>query len=288
MTTTGEECIDALLEAADRLGESPTKAQYEALGLTPASTTIRRVVGGWNEAKRTAGLETFEQGENGGRDVEPKPGWVTLPEGTDWTGLTAAQRWYFKNRDYQIETKERRRRDLREWFTGVKQAECRCRECGEERSPALDFHHPDRKNSGVSQMVNHGYSKGRIREEMDRCIVLCANCHREEHYEGPDPSGLPNPSALDGFSGNSTYQGLRPRHAWLLAYKRDRDGCNRCSVANPICLDFHHRGPKTTRVSRMVTLKRTPAEIKREIENCVLLCANCHRVKHHGSVHRDR
>ncbi len=44
--TTEDECLEALLEAADRLGESPTKAQYEELGLTPASATIIRTCGG--------------------------------------------------------------------------------------------------------------------------------------------------------------------------------------------------------------------------------------------------
>lgn len=32
MSTTEQECLDALREAADELGESPTKADYEALG----------------------------------------------------------------------------------------------------------------------------------------------------------------------------------------------------------------------------------------------------------------
>jgi hypothetical protein len=56
--TTEADCIDALREAAKELGESPTKAAYEDLGLTPASGTIQRVMGGWNEAKAAAGLET--------------------------------------------------------------------------------------------------------------------------------------------------------------------------------------------------------------------------------------
>ncbi|WP_394295529.1 homing endonuclease associated repeat-containing protein [Natrialba chahannaoensis] len=55
--TTEDECIEALREAAERLGESPTKAQYEEIGLTPASATIIRTCGGWNDAKERAGLE---------------------------------------------------------------------------------------------------------------------------------------------------------------------------------------------------------------------------------------
>ena len=67
VTTTEAECIEALREAADRLEESPTKETYEELGLQPAASTILRVMGSWNEAKEAAGLETYEQGENGER-----------------------------------------------------------------------------------------------------------------------------------------------------------------------------------------------------------------------------
>jgi hypothetical protein len=76
--TSESECLDALREAAERLGESPTKQQYEDLGLRPAASTVIRVVGGWNEAKERAGLETYSQGENGGPPVQPKPDWVEL------------------------------------------------------------------------------------------------------------------------------------------------------------------------------------------------------------------
>ncbi len=48
-----EECLDALREARATLGESPTKKQYEELGLRPASATILRQVGGWNKAKKS-------------------------------------------------------------------------------------------------------------------------------------------------------------------------------------------------------------------------------------------
>jgi hypothetical protein len=61
MRTSEDECLDALREAAEVLEESPTKQQYEELGVTPSSTTIRRIVGGWNEAKEKAGLATGRQ-----------------------------------------------------------------------------------------------------------------------------------------------------------------------------------------------------------------------------------
>lgn len=283
MTTTEEDCLDALREATERLGESPSKSQYETLDVTPSSTTILRIVGSWNEAKRRAGLYTYDQDENGGRPIEPQPAWVTLPDGEEWSELTAQQRWYYKNREHRIETKERRRLDLRAWFSEVKRAEYSCRECAEERGPALDFHHPGEKYGGVSQLVNHGYSKARIREEMERCVVLCANCHREEHYAGPDRSALPDLENIDHQEVEvDGTKGIQQRRRWLLAYKSEVGGCTRCSVEDPVSIDLHHRHEKSMAVSKILAKGYPMESVYREIEKCIPLCVNCHRVEHHS------
>ncbi|WP_136688961.1 homing endonuclease associated repeat-containing protein [Halorhabdus amylolytica] len=186
--TSRDECLRAFRDAAERLGTSPTKAQYESLGMTPSASTVLRVVGGWNEAKEAAGLTTHEQGENGGPDVQPKPDWVELPPEKDWEELSGNMRWYYKNRERDIAKKDRRRERLRGWLHDYKAEHCRCQRCGEGDPAALDFHHvnADEKTLGVSRMVINGYAKEKIEDEIDRCRVLCANCHRKEHYEIPE------------------------------------------------------------------------------------------------------
>jgi hypothetical protein len=186
MTTSERECIEALREAAERLGESPTKKQYEQLDLTPSSTTIRRIMGGWNEAKEAAGLETYDWRDAGGGAVQPKPEDVEIPNDVGWDELSGQQRWYYKNREERIARKDRRRAELRRWLHELKRDEFECAECDESRPPALDFHHPGEKDLGVARMVQRGYSKESIRQELERCEVLCANCHRVLHYEPPD------------------------------------------------------------------------------------------------------
>ncbi|ELZ06684.1 homing endonuclease associated repeat-containing protein [Natrialba aegyptia] len=184
--TTEAECLDSLRRAAEQLGESPTKAQYEALGLRPASATIMDVMGGWNAAKERAGLETFDPCVSGDHPIQPKPDWVELPADVEWTELTGQQRWYYKNREERIERKDRRRSEIRHWLYAYKDRHCECERCGEGRPPCLDFHHPDEKNHGIATMVVNGHSKSSIRAEIERCIVLCANCHRLEHADPPD------------------------------------------------------------------------------------------------------
>ncbi|WP_226004854.1 homing endonuclease associated repeat-containing protein [Natrinema salinisoli] len=180
---TEDECLEALQRAAKQLGESPTKAQYEELGLTPASATIMKTMGGWNAAKERADLETFDPQVTGGQPIQPKPDWVDIPDDTDWKELTGQQRWYYKNRGERICRKDRRRNRLRKRLRTYKDEQCECRRCDEDRPPCLDFHHPGQKESNISKMVNNGYSWNSIREEIDHCIVLCANCHRLEHHD---------------------------------------------------------------------------------------------------------
>lgn len=58
----------------------------------------------------------------------------------------------------------------------------RCSICGYNRcSEALEFHHEDgSKEFGISQS-GHTRSWDRVKLELDKCVLLCANCHREAH-----------------------------------------------------------------------------------------------------------
>ena len=58
-----------------------------------------------------------------------------------------------------------------------------CQECGYDKAKtALEFHHldPKKKDFGISSK-GHTRSWEKIKEELDKCILLCSNCHREIH-----------------------------------------------------------------------------------------------------------
>jgi hypothetical protein len=90
-------------------------------------------------------------------------------------------RKYSDRRDYLISAVKKRRKVLRTkaiWYKGG-----RCEICGYSKcSDALEFHHleKDMKDFGIS---SKGYTRGwgRVKEEIDKCILVCANCHRELH-----------------------------------------------------------------------------------------------------------
>ena len=58
----------------------------------------------------------------------------------------------------------------------------KCQKCGESRTYMLDFHHKnkDDKDFTIGQLKKGSFEL--IKKEIDKCTVLCANCHREFHY----------------------------------------------------------------------------------------------------------
>jgi len=54
-----------------------------------------------------------------------------------------------------------------------------CKDCGYKESPyALQFDHiEDNKKASVSNLIRSDYAWETIKKEMDKCEVVCANCH---------------------------------------------------------------------------------------------------------------
>lgn len=74
------------------------------------------------------------------------------------------------------DTQNIRRTKHREWITDYK-AKKGCKQCGFSDPRALSFHHvdPKEKNWNVTEMGT--WSINEIKKEIDKCEVLCCNCH---------------------------------------------------------------------------------------------------------------
>ena len=84
---------------------------------------------------------------------------------------------YYK---YKSDSAARRRQKAREYLESIRNSST-CSSCGDSEHPwRLDFHHidPSQKKKKVSQCQ----SITSINEEMKKCVLLCANCHRDHHY----------------------------------------------------------------------------------------------------------
>ena len=58
----------------------------------------------------------------------------------------------------------------------------KCQKCGETRNYVLDFHHKEKEDKDFTIGRFKKGSLEIIKTEIDKCVVLCANCHREFHF----------------------------------------------------------------------------------------------------------
>lgn len=59
-----------------------------------------------------------------------------------------------------------------------------CMRCGEPDSRLLDFHHRDRTTKKFAIRCHSGRAIGSIFREIEKCDILCANCHRLVEHHG--------------------------------------------------------------------------------------------------------
>jgi hypothetical protein len=67
----------------------------------------------------------------------------------------------------------------------------KCRHCGySENQAALEFHHrdPNEKEFTIGHVANKSWEF--IKKELDKCDLLCSNCHRIEHSTKDDEAFL--------------------------------------------------------------------------------------------------
>ncbi len=87
------------------------------------------------------------------------------------------KRKYADRAEYLKAAVTKRRKTIRQ--KAIKYKGGKCELCGYNRCiEALEFHHISNKSFGISQK---GYTRSwnKVKDEIDKCILLCANCHRE-------------------------------------------------------------------------------------------------------------
>jgi hypothetical protein len=93
------------------------------------------------------------------------------------------------NRAGYERNKEQRRKKNRESKAAAKQrwqafkSTLSCVQCGQNHPATLDFHHIERHpdNRKVNKLLTNKAFR-QAAEEIKKCLVLCANCHRIHHH----------------------------------------------------------------------------------------------------------
>lgn len=74
-----------------------------------------------------------------------------------------------------VNTQRFKKRDMALEYLGSK-----CQVCGYNKcSRALHFHHKDPSTKLFGISGSHCYSWEKIKSELDKCVLLCSNCHME-------------------------------------------------------------------------------------------------------------
>jgi hypothetical protein len=91
---------------------------------------------------------------------------------------------YQENKDKCRQNLKDRRIKLAKWMLALKQDK-KCLYCPENHPACLDFHHRKGtiKVSEIGTMVSFAWSKEKILLEIEKCDLLCSNCHRKLHWQ---------------------------------------------------------------------------------------------------------
>jgi hypothetical protein len=97
----------------------------------------------------------------------------------------AQARHYEKNKQYYIDKASEQKKKSKKWMHEYR-SQLKCEYCDENHPACLDFHHvnPKEKSFSVGEGLARGRSINSLLKEIQKCIVLCANCHRKLHYCG--------------------------------------------------------------------------------------------------------
>ena len=89
---------------------------------------------------------------------------------------------YDANAQYYKDKSRKRRKEHAFQYEEYKKS-LSCQVCGESESVCLDFHHMDSSKKDFT-IGSRKHSSGNFEttiKEIEKCVVLCANCHRKVH-----------------------------------------------------------------------------------------------------------
>lgn len=89
---------------------------------------------------------------------------------------------YERNKE-KVRDRTNSTRSLNREFIDCLKENSKCKYCEENHPACLDFHHrnPTDKDRAISQAMR-AFSLERLISEVEKCDIVCANCHRKLHY----------------------------------------------------------------------------------------------------------
>ncbi len=204
-----------------------------------------------------------------------------------------------------------------------------CTKCGYNKNfSALEFHHIDKNEKEFDISKYRGCKVNEhILQELEKCVLLCSNCHRKEHQLELTKFSNPtdNPQIYDIRLFNSTNathsicgmcEKIKEKKSFYKEYNRTTNVCKSCqslrvviaqrknkqeyvSLLGNACrvcgenniaiLEFHHKDASTKNFCiASKKFVKLKKEITNEIMKCELLCCNCHRELEDPHLHLQK
>lgn len=94
--------------------------------------------------------------------------------------------WYQKNKNRRKRQVNQQRKELRLKLKEIldKIKDVPCKDCNQKYNPwQMDFDHLKDKKANVGELANGCYSVEVVLEEVAKCEVVCANCHRDRTHK---------------------------------------------------------------------------------------------------------
>lgn len=152
----------------------------------------------------------------------------------------------------------------------------KCIKCGETNTHVLVFHHknPNEKDFNIGHMK--GNFENVIINELNKCDLLCVNCHHETHFNMTNNQNI-----------KKTTNDTRLTKNLFLEFKNKFQceicGYNKCLAS----LGFHHIDPQIKKYEisylksyQYKSIAAFDEKLIKELDKCQVICANCHAIKH--------
>lgn len=256
------------------------------VSLSSASVWVRHIPRGEHQAAERDEPDVATASET----AEPKPVKrcgkcrKDLPESAFNRHPTGRQWWcrecfraYFKkrgdlHREQSAAAKQKRQATALAFVADYK-ARNPCVDCGEASVEVLEFDHIAGKRWEVSVLPRMGASIPLLKREIEKCDIVCVNCHRRRTglrggwrrahkpwWRSPPPKRY------------ETARNLAFAYSYL-----ERSGCLDCGEADLCVLDFDHRTEKNGLVTVLAREGVSLRRLQEEIALCDVRCGNCHR-----------
>ncbi|MHA1884735.1 MAG: hypothetical protein ACW96S_06775, partial [Promethearchaeota archaeon] len=192
-------------------------------------------------------------------------------------------------------------------YNGKLRGKCQICDIDVKQLPSLEFHHTNsrlKSKRGIKLFRNWEGTK--LQVENEKAIILCSNCHskqRSKYYNryekiiheskvGPKSTNEQIFNYVKRKLPNSNYEVLRQvsrniKKQIVINYLFEGKcvGCRDINIKNNLpALQFHHRDQKNPHKMSKTFVNLRHLECKEIIEklkeeNCVVLCANCHKMQ---------